>query len=245
MPYTVRDAMRRAVTALASVLLLCSCSGGACRETITTDEFETDYSTVYAEVISFEGMESREYESELNLAIESDVAAAVNEFDTLATEASEKLPAGIKSAFKVTQEVKKNKDGFLSFVESHYIYTGGAHGSTSWYPRNIDLCSDEPHPLALKELFDDDGYRETINRLIDELIEKDPQKYSGLWEEPHINAENENNYYITDEELVIFFPPYTLSYYAKGFVEFPIRLGEVEGMLKEEYRRLVPHCESG
>lgn len=235
--------MKRAVTAFVTVILLCSCSSGAYRETITTDEFETEYSTVYAEVIAFDGMENKEYESELNLSIEGDVGASVNEFDTLAAEASEKLPAGVKSAFKVTQEVKKNKDGFLSFIESHYIYTGGAHGSTSWYPRNIDTLSAEPHNLTIAELFDDEGYRETINRLIDELVEKEPQKYSGLWEEPHITLENENNYYITDEELVIFFPPYTLSYYAKGFVEFPIRLGEVEGMLKEEYRRLVPHRE--
>lgn len=235
--------MKRAVTALVTVILLSSCSSGAYRETVTTDEFETEYSTVYAEVIAFDGMENKEYESELNLSIEGDVRASVNEFDTLAIEASEKLPAGVKSAFKVTQEVKKNKDGFLSFIETHYIYTGGAHGSTSWYPRNIDALSAEPHNLTISELFDDEGYRETINRLIDELVEKDPQKYSGLWEEPQITSENENNYYITDEELVIFFPPYTLSYYAKGFVEFPIRLGEVEGMLKEEYRRLVPHRE--
>lgn len=236
--------MRKAVFALVSVFLLTSCSRGSYREKITVDEFETEYSTVYAEVIAFEGIENKEYGSELNLSIESDVGAAVNEFDVLAAEAAENLPAGVKSAFKLTQEVKKNKDGFISFIESHYIYTGGAHGSTSWYPRNIDTLSDDPHDLAISELFEDDGYRDTINRLIDELIEKEQQKYSGLWEEPHITEENENNYYITDEELVIYFPPYTLSYYAKGFVEFPIRLGEVEGMLKDEYRRIVPKREN-
>ena len=56
---------------------------------------------------------------------------------------------------------------------------------------------------------------------------------------PLITEDTENNYYITDEDLVIFFPPYTLSYYAKGFIEFNIRLTEIEGMLKDEYKRIA------
>ena len=40
----------------------------------------------------------------------------------------------------------------------------------------------------------------------------------------------------TDEDLVIFFSPYELSYYAKGFIEFPVRMTELNGILKEEYR---------
>ena len=43
-------------------------------------------------------------------------------------------------------------------------------------------------------------------------------------------------FYMTDEDLVIFFPPYVLSYYAKGFIEFPLRLTELNGYLNEEFR---------
>ncbi len=230
-----------AAAAASALIFISGCAGmlGGISTSIETEEFETDYSTVYAEKIVFKGIENKDYASELNLSVESDVDAAVAEFDGLAQEAAELLPEGVKSSFRITQDVKRTKDGFISFIEEHYIYVGGAHGNTSWFPRNIDTLSAEPHDLALSELFSDDGYRETINRLIDEEVEKDPEKYSELWAEPHITEDTENNYYITDEDLVIFFPPYTLSYYAKGFIEFNIRLTEIEGMLKDEYKRIA------
>lgn len=56
---------------------------------------------------------------------------------------------------------------------------------------------------------------------------------------PVITEEDQNNYYITDEDLVIFFPPYTLSYYAKGFIEFDIKLTEIEGMINEKYKNIA------
>ena len=232
--------MRSMAAALAAVLPVsaCSAAGGYGTE-ITSDEFETGYSTVYAETISFSGFENKEYESELNLSVENDVKAAVEEFDSLAQEAAETLPEGVKSALNITQDVKRADSGFVSFVESHYIYAGGAHGNTSWYPRNIDVISSDPHNLTLSELFSDEEYKEKLTLLMEEEIKEDPERYSGLWEQPSVNDETENYFYVTDSDLVIFFSPYTLSYYAKGFVEFDIRLTEIEGMLKDEYKRLV------
>lgn len=226
------------VLLVAALISGCS-SEGSCDASITSDEFETDYSSVYAEVIEFNGMENKDYQSELNSSVAQDVSHAVNEFDTLADEASENLPAGVKAAFKVTQEVKRNSGGFLSFIETHYIYLGGAHGNISWYPRNIDLLSPEPHNITLSELFNDDGYTETINRIITRLAKENPDKYSELWEKPEINKDSQNRFYITDSDLVIYFPPYTLSYYGKGFIEFPIRLSEISGILKDEYKHIV------
>ena len=68
------------------------------------------------------------------------------------------------------------------------------------------------------------------------MIEENPDIYSELWEEPHITADNKNRFYMTDTELVIFFPPYELSYYAKGFVEFKIPLEELYDILDERYK---------
>lgn len=229
--------LRRAAAALCAALLLTSCANdGSYGNEISVDEFETDYSTVYAETIAFSGLENREYESELNESVAADVAAAVAEFDTLALEAAEMLPAGVKSTFRITQNVKRSSGGFISFIEEHYIYVGGAHGNTSWYPRTIYAISESPHPLALSELFSEPDYRDRLNILIERAVTEDPERYSELWEKPELTEENENNYYLTDTDLVIFFPPYTLSYYAKGFIEFNIKLTEIEGMIKDEYK---------
>lgn len=225
--------------AVTVMMLICGCSkNGSYSIRTLTDEAETDYSTVYSETLEFGGFENKEYQSELNEALLADTENTVNEFDKAAKEASAGLPEGVKPALNITQRVTLNKDGIISFVTENYTYLGGAHGMTAWVPYTINAREENPHRLELRELFkSEDGYIDAINRLIDAMVEKDPEKYSGLWAEPHINAdEHQNQFYLTDEELVIFFPPYDLSYYAKGFIEFPIRRTELNALLKDEYR---------
>ncbi len=203
---------------------------------INKEEQESDYSSVYAEIIEFDGIKNKEYESELNMSVRSNVDEAIAQFDKLAQDASEELPEGVKSALSITQKVKRNTDDIISFVSEHYIYTGGAHGNTSWYPRTINVLAENPHDLKLSELFKDKDYIKKLNAIIDTMVKENPDKYSELWEKPELTKENENRFYMTDIDLVIFFPPYELSYYAKGFIEFPIPLAELSPLLKEEYR---------
>jgi hypothetical protein len=228
---------KRMVAALSAVCILCGCTGeGGYKTKIKKEEQESEYSSVYAEVIEFSGFENSEYLSELNMSIMKEVEDSISEFDSLSLESVSSLPAGVKTALHITQHMKRNKGGIISFIEEHYTYLGGAHGNTVWVARNIDVRSPSPHNLELSELFVDESYIETINNLIDKLVEENPEKYSELWAQPHIGSEDRYRYYLTDEDLVIFFSPYELSYYAKGFIEFPVRMTELNGILKEEYR---------
>lgn len=227
--------MKKGCAAALAALLAAGCAaGGGFSAVITKEEQETDYSAVYAEIISFGGLSNKEYESELNSGIEELVRGAIAEFDSLAQEAAQSLPAGVKSDLRITQDVKRNSGGIVSFVTEQYTYLGGAHGNTVRYPETIDTRSENPHNLELSELFTDDSYIERINNLIAAEVKAEPEKYGELWAEPVITETTK--YYLTDEELVIWFPPYELSYYAKGFIEFPIGLEDISGFLKEEYR---------
>ncbi|MDD6763786.1 MAG: DUF3298 and DUF4163 domain-containing protein [Clostridiales bacterium] len=230
--------MKRWLVLVLTVMgLFCGCSAdGEYNVLITKEEQETDYSTVYAEVIAFGGFANKEYEETLNAEIENNISAAIGEFDQLAQENAQSMPPGIKSDLHITQSVKRNSGGIISFVTENYTYFGGAHGNTVWYPQTIDIRQEAPHNMELSELFKDEAYIEKINNLIDVMVKENPDKYSELWAEPHITEKTKYEYYLTDEELVIWFPPYELSYYAKGFIEFPIRLTELSGLLKEEYR---------
>lgn len=227
----------KVISAAAAAAVVCGCSAvhGISWET-AADEFETDYSSVYAERIIFKGMEDEQYESGLNMSVDEDVTQAVNEFDAMAQAAATEIPENIKSIFKVTQKIKRCKGDFISLIEEHYIYIGGAHGSTAWFPRNIYIGDETPHNLSLGDLFEDERYLEKINTIIKRMTEEESEKYSELWDEPIVVEETENRFYITDNDIVIFFPPYTLSYYAKGFIEYPIKLTEIEGLLKPEYK---------
>lgn len=239
MPYSLRDGGRYLKKILAGIfaLVLCGCSfNDGYGITIKKEEQESDYSTVYAEILEFRGIKNKEYQSQLNISIEDTVEDAIHQFDSIAQEAKENLPAGVKSSLYITQKVKRNTNDFVSFIMEHYIFTGGAHGTTSWYPRTVDVTSDNPHDLTLGELFTVDDYLDKINGIIKNKVEANPDIYSELWEEPIVTKENENRFYLTDDSLVIFFPPYELSYYAKGFIEFPIELKELSPYLIDKLK---------
>ena len=51
-------------------------------------------------------------------------------------------------------------------------------------------------------------------------------------------SENQD-FYITPENLVVYYLPYKLSHYERGFVEIPLSLSDMSGYLKEEYRHLA------
>ena len=229
---------RLVVGVMAIILSGCTFFRDGYGVSIKKEEQESEYSSVYAEIIEFDGLGNKEYQSELNMSVQDNVKDAIGQFDALALEAKESLPEGIKSVLNIRQKLKRNSENIISFISEHYIYTGGAHGSTSWYPETIEVTSEKPHNLALGELFSDKDYIKKLNTIISTMVKDNPDKYSELWEKPEITLENENRFYMTDTDLVIFFPPYELSYYAKGFIEFPIPLDSLNSILKEEYRTI-------
>lgn len=229
-------AVRLAAIALGA-LCLCSCADGKIKIDRTVKEYETDYSSVRAEVVSFSGMPDAEFEEKLNNDIAQDIESAIIAFDTNAAEHANDVRMGNKCVFDNSWSEKYNDKDFVSIVEERYIYMGGAHGETAWLPRNIDALTSKE--IKLKDLFEDEGYVTTLNRMIAAEVQEDSEEYADLWEKPEIKESNQTDFYIEDGDLVIFYQPYDLSYYARGFVEFELDLEDLSGYLKEEYRRLI------
>lgn len=228
--------MKKIFLAVLSVLLLCACAkNGMADIKITVKEYETDISSARIETIQLSGLKNPEFENNINQTIARDTDGAAVSFDTIASDSTEKIRMGNKCVFEINQLVKNNSSDFISIVEEHYVYAGGAHGSTIWYPRNIDTLADKT--VKLSDLFKDASYKAELNRQIDLILESNKDQYSDLWEHPTITSED--NFYISDSKLVIFYQPYELSYYARGFIEFPIKLTDIEGYLKDEYKRLI------
>ena len=215
------------------LLFICSCSmmQEAVKLEIIQKSYETEYSEVNAQLLQFKD-ESAE---KVNKRLADELDSTLVGFDTEAAENKEVLNLGNRSIFQSTQTPKYNKNDFVSVLEEQYTYTGGAHGLTLRRGRNFDTLTWEEVPL--EGLFEEEGWKEALNNYMQKLVEENPEEYGELWERPEIR--DEQDYYITDTDLVIFYQPYVLSYYARGFVEFPIRLTEIRGYLKEDYYRLV------
>ena len=227
--------MKKIIGIILCFSMLSGCSyRNQAKTKITVSEFESEISSVHAESIEFSKLPDKSFEQSINNSISEDIKGALTSFDTMVAESSENLRMGNRCILEIKQILKNNDKNFISVIEEHYVYTGGAHGSTLWYPRNIDTNSSKT--VTLDDIFNS-GYEEELNRQIDKIIENQKEQYSDLWEHP--KADKDSLFYITDKDIVIFFQPYELSYYARGFVEFPIKLSEIRGFLKDEYKRLA------
>ncbi len=230
--------IKRVIAAVLGVMCLSSCAvGGGVKTDIVTKEYETDYSSVKAEIIELSGLEDEEFEEKFNENVEESIDSELVAFDTAAAEIADELKMGNKCVFQTSWDVKYNKNDFLSLVEERYVYMGGAHGETAWLARNVDIAASKE--ITLDDLFADSGYVNTLNRLITEQVGENKDEYADLWEKPEIKDSNRTDFYIEDGSLVIFYQPYDLSYYARGFVEFHLPLEELKGYMKEEYAGLI------
>ncbi|MFW6148876.1 MAG: DUF3298 domain-containing protein, partial [Atribacterota bacterium] len=115
-----------------------------------------------------------------------------------------------------------NNDNCLSFYVEYYRFTGGAHGMTERKSFTYDLRTGLK--LSLSDIFAKNvDYEkvilEEINSVIKEELEDDPHLYF----EDHLDSLDYNKgFYLTGDELVIYFQLYEIAPYYKGIIEFPI-----------------------
>lgn len=233
--------MKRLLILILATLCLCGCDFNRVRTEKRLSEYETDFSTVHVENISICGTGNSDFEDSINTETEKSIESELVAFETKSQDSKAELIMGNKCILEINWEEVYNKNSFISLVEEKYTYTGGARGSVVHIPKNIDLTLFKEIKLA--DLFSDSGYAATLNRMIKEQVSENPDEYKDLWDNPEIKPEHQTNFYIKDDDLIIFFQPYDLSYYSKGFVEFSFDLADLSGYLKEEYRRLIKMTE--
>ena len=158
--------MKRIIAVIFVILCLCGCDMKRIRTESSIKEYETDFSTVYAETVKFSGMKNSEFEKNINAQIQQSIDSDLVAFDSKAQECKDNLQMGNKCVMEIGWEETYNKNDFISVVEEKYIYTGGARGTTVHIPVNIDVSGEKEVKLA--DLFADDGYVSTLNRMINE-----------------------------------------------------------------------------
>jgi len=127
-----------------------------------------------------------------------------------------------------TFEIKTNERGVLSLSLLNYAFTGGAHGNT--LQKSLTFDAENGHVYTLSELFrKDSDYRKRLDAIIQAQIKV--RNLPLLGDYPGI-AEDQD-FYIADKALVIYFPLYAIVPYAWGFPYFPISVYEIEDMIDE------------
>lgn len=127
-----------------------------------------------------------------------------------------------------TFELKTNQRGVLSLSLLNYTYSGGAHGNT--LQRSLTFDAETGRSYKLGELFKPDTpYITRLNAIIEAQIKA--RNLPLLGDYPGITSDQD--YYIADKVMVIYFPLYAIVPYAWGFPYFPISAYEIEDIIDE------------
>ncbi len=214
-------------------ILLLLCALASCGKGVTIQTIDKSYSTdtidCTAQIPQVSGLSSENLQEVVNEEYEKTIVELMNNF----SEAAKKT--GDKSTFETETGVYCNQGDFFSVVTQINWSAGSAHKNSYRIAKNINTkdCIE----VKLSDMFEDDAYIDMLNSRIGEVLEKERDRYSDLWKKPTISQNQ--RYYIDGKNLVLFYPPYELSYYERGFVEIPLSLADMSGYLKPEYRKLA------
>lgn len=135
------------------------------------------------------------------------------------------MPYQLYARYKVT-----NNSDIISFYIDYYQFSGGAHGITNRIAYNIEKSSG--NEMQLKDIFKDNyNYKDIINKEISRQISKDPDRYFTVKDGFNGIGDNQN-FYIKNNKVVIYFGLYEIAPYAAGISEFIISNNLFEGNLK-------------
>lgn len=126
-------------------------------------------------------------------------------------------------------EQKTNQKDILSLSLFNYAYTGGAHGNTVQHSLTFKQSTGETY--TLKQLFKPgSNYVDRLNTIIAAQIKA---RAIDTFE-PFKTIRPDQDYYIADRALVIYFQLYELVPYVFGFLYFPISVYELQDIISED-----------
>ena len=119
----------------------------------------------------------------------------------------------------------RNDEEWVSFTTESYQYTGGAHGITVKKGWNFHVPSGTQPKFG--DLFpSDSGYQEIVAEEITRQIQQRPDDFFQDNLAPQ-RLGADQDYYLTDKGIVVFFPVYELAPYVIGIPEFFIPYEQV------------------
>lgn len=133
-----------------------------------------------------------------------------------------------KTQITGTYELKNNDKGIFSITIINYAYSGGAHGMTIVKGLNFNINTCQLY--SLEQLFKpNSNYVDRISNIIKKQIK---ERNFPILDEFHKIDPNQD-FYIADRSLVIFFQLYDIAPYSAGIPYFPISIYEIEDIISD------------
>jgi len=185
---------------------------------VTVNDQQADGITIQYPQI--EGSANAEASARINEFLKAEVAKYQTAANDLLKETKSSVTPDmpeLRFSFDVNYTVTYNQQNKLSLHFDTYQYTGGAHGMYDMASHTFDLSTGEE--LTLKQAaLNDPNYKSIINEEIQKQIEE--QDYTLLT--PFVTINDDQRYYLKDNDIVVYFSLYEYTPYALGIPEFHI-----------------------
>ncbi|MEE0943825.1 MAG: DUF3298 domain-containing protein [Clostridia bacterium] len=220
----------KAVVVLVAALMLCGCNDG-----INVKVEERTYQTETGEaklcVPEFSSDMSLDFIEKVNETYNKEVSALIDRFFAKKPDGDQKSKLGADT------RIMRNDGRSVSVIFEGEAFTGGAHGEKFRIAKSFDFERGEE--ITLDKIFADASWKVVADNKMRKLTELGEGDYSQLWEIPSTELLKKENFYLKDDALVLYFPPYELSYYRRGYVEFEFKKEELAGYLSDYGREVL------
>lgn len=124
------------------------------------------------------------------------------------------------------------KDLLILNIMGYYYPLGAAHGMPSMKTPSIDLVTGKFYTLS--DLFMGGVYwTSELDKIIKKIIETDPE-YSYVFKDSFKGINMNQDFYVDDNNLYIYFPPYEIGPYSAGFITFKIPFAQINNMINKK-----------
>ncbi|MBK7377513.1 MAG: DUF3298 and DUF4163 domain-containing protein [Ignavibacteriales bacterium] len=142
----------------------------------------------------------------------------------------------IGSTLEINCYVEFNSSDLISIVQYFYTFNGGAHGYYGHDGYNLDLNSGKL--LVLTDIIDSKMLDELTSISEKKMIEEfEVERFTdiGVFEEK-LKISAEQDFYLTNNALVIEFDPYEIGPYVMGDVEILLPWNEIENLMVSDFK---------
>ena len=130
--------------------------------------------------------------------------------------------------YAMTYEVKKSSDAVVSVLLSIFSYTGGAHGHTVYKAVNFDLNSATSIDMQYVTGVPSEEYLPFIREYIINKMKNEPDDtYFSTDDDAISDSSIQEQFYITESGITVFFQEYEIASYASGIQKFEIPYNEL------------------
>lgn len=195
---------------------------------IETSQIGNDQEMIYVKIPQIENKDQVEVISNLNDTFRIHVAARQEPFEyDLGS-----IPNSDRFEFIGDYEIPYNSDHYLSVVQSYYIYSGGAHGNTYYDTGTYNLQTGEK--LTLDDIFAPQvDYSKILTQIVREEIKNRGKADHYIFFE---RVDPEVQFYLTEEGLVLLYPPYAVAPYVEGTIKFTIPWMKIQSSLNPDFK---------